>query len=139
GYGNRDDSKSYCISSASKSVVEGERPGHAPTADSCFTFDSNTGTITDYSNDASCPKRVRIPKEINGNTARSTGRTAFNSNQLTSVTSPSSVTSIGLQAFIHTQLTSVTMPNSVTSTGLRAFSGNQLTSVTIPNSVTSIG
>ena len=60
---------------------------------------------------------------------------------LTSVTIPSSVTSIGYYAFQDCSgLTSITIPNSVTSIGYSAFSGcSGLTSVTIPNSVTSIG
>ena len=59
----------------------------------------------------------------------------------TSVTIPSSVTSIGGGAFFDcAALTSVTIPSSVTSIGGSAFSGCiRLTSVTIPASVTSIG
>src|SRR5664280_2036772 len=60
---------------------------------------------------------------------------------LTSVTIPSSVTSIGNYAFVEcTGLTSVTIPSSVTSIGDSAFAGcTGLTSVTIPSSMTSIG
>src|SRR5208283_659666 len=60
---------------------------------------------------------------------------------LTSVTIPSSVTSIGDYTFAGCSgLTSVTIPNSATSIGLEAFRAcSGLTSVTIPNSVTSIG
>lgn len=60
---------------------------------------------------------------------------------LTSVTIPSSVTSIGEYAFYAcTGLTSVTIPEGVTIIGNYAFSGcTGLTSVTIPTSVTSIG
>ena len=60
---------------------------------------------------------------------------------LTSVTIPSSVTSIGGSAFEGCSgLTSVTIPSSVTEIGGAAFKGcSGLTSVTIPSSVTSIG
>ena len=108
----RDNSKSYCISSANKSVVEGGCPGHEPTTASCFTFDPSTGTITDYSDDASCPKVVVIPEEINGNTVRSIGISAFQSNELTSVTIPNSVTSIGSSAFGNNTGINCRIPNS---------------------------
>ena len=60
---------------------------------------------------------------------------------LTSVTIPSSVTSIGGSAFEGCSgLTSVSIPSSVTEIGGAAFKGcSGLTSVTIPSSVTSIG
>ena len=60
---------------------------------------------------------------------------------LTSVTIPSSVTSIGLWAFEGCSgLTSLTIPSSVTEIGESAFKGcSGLTSLIIPSSVTSIG
>ena len=60
---------------------------------------------------------------------------------LTSLTIPSSVTSIGAFAFKDCSgLTSLTIPSGVTSIGYSAFSGcSSLTSLTIPSSVTSIG
>jgi hypothetical protein len=51
--------------------------------------------------------------------------------RLTSVTIPSSVTSIKDGAFLNSRLTSVTIPSSVTSIGDGAFRDNRLTSVTI--------
>ena len=64
----------------------------------------------------------------------------FTGKKLTSVTIPSSVTSIGQSAFgTCSELTSVTIPSSVTSIGQSAFSTcSKLTSVTIPASVTKI-
>lgn len=57
----------------------------------------------------------------------------------TSVTIPSSVTSIGDYALDGCQATNVTIPDSVTSIGMRALSEGQLTSMTIPDSVTTLG
>ena len=72
----------------------------------------------------------------------SIGEFAFNGcSGLTSLTIPSSVTSIGESAFYGCSgLTSLTIPSSVTSIGESAFLGcSGLTSFTIPSSVTSIG
>ena len=59
----------------------------------------------------------------------------------TSITIPEGVTSIGGDAFYNcSNLTSITIPSSVTSIGYRAFyECSKLTSVTIPEGVTSIG
>lgn len=67
--------------------------------------------------------------------------TAFRNRALTSITIPTTVTSIGNQAFYNCpNLTSIEIPNSVTSIGNSAFVLSGLTgSLIIPNSVTSIG
>ena len=71
--------------------------------------------------------------EINGS--------AFSDSSLTSITIPSSVTSIGNSAFNGCRsLTSITIPEGVTSIGTSAFYDcSSLTSITIPEGVTSIG
>ena len=60
---------------------------------------------------------------------------------LTSITLPSSVTSIEALAFYYCEgLTSISIPSSVTSIGIYAFSGCfSLTSIIFPSSLTSIG
>ena len=64
----------------------------------------------------------------------------YNCSSLTSITIPSSVTSIGEYAFYGcTGLTNITIPEDVTSIGSSAFYGcTGLTSITIPEGVTSI-
>lgn len=62
------------------------------------------------------------------------------STQITSLTIPSTVTSIGDFAFRHSRLTSLTIPDSVTSIGIYSFAfSNQITSLTLGSSLTSIG
>ena len=124
---------------------------HAATPpDSCFAFNAGTGTITDYYNNEAnnpanpaCTREVDIPSTIGGTPVTVIGNAgypgAFTGKNLTSVTIPSSVTSIGFGAFSSNQLTSVTIPSSVTSIGSSAFEANAIREVTIPNSVTSIG
>jgi len=78
-------------------------------------------------------------KEI-GNASDTINTGAFAGTEITSVTIPSSVTSIGAHAFNGcTTLTSVNIPTGVTSIGNNAFCLTGLTSVNIPASVTSIG
>ena len=74
-------------------------------------------------------------------TVTSIGECAFMNSSITSITIPSSVTTIEYSAFNYcTGLTSVTIPNSVTTIGEGAFDEcSGLTSITIPNSVTTIG
>jgi len=106
------------------------------TPEEYFTFDSATGTITDY--DIAGGLNVVIPSTIGGVAVEHIGIDAFLEKYLTSVIIPDSVVSIGPCAFRINFLTSITIPDSVLSIDFRAFRNNLLTSVTIGNSVTSI-
>lgn len=122
-----------------------------PMDDSCFGFDSLTGTInTFYRADLNVIKNggnaclekkfdLVIPARIGGVEVTSIGYYAFSSKLLTSVIIPSSVTAIGYGAFRSNNLTSIIIPDSVTTIGDNAFSFNQLTSLTLGNSVQTIG
>ncbi len=109
------------------------------TAESAFTFDSSTGTITSY---IGTDTNVEIPSTIGGVNVVAIGDNVFkDKTNLTVVSIPSSVTSIGKYTFLNcSSLKSVSIPSSVTSIGEAAFkSCTKLTNVSIPNSVTSIG
>ncbi|MCC8174829.1 MAG: leucine-rich repeat domain-containing protein [Bacteroidales bacterium] len=57
----------------------------------------------------------------------------------TSITLPSTLSTIDEGALASTSITSITIPASVTSIGLGAFSGSSLTSITLPATVKEIG
>ena len=110
------------------------------TPSKCFEIEElSDGTIEirDYVCDNI--KDVVIPEKINGKKVTVLGRTAFISDELTSVIIPNSVTTIGDLTFAFNELTSVVIPDSVTSIGDWSFDDNELTSVIISNSLTSIG
>ena len=97
---------------------------------------------TRYIDDREYYNRTGITSVTIPSTVSSIGSEAFKGcTGLTSVDIPSSVTSIGSSAFEGcTSLASVDIPSSVTSIGSRTFRGcTSLASVTLPSSVTSIG
>jgi hypothetical protein len=105
-----------------------------------YTVSGTNITISGYTGPAGA---VTIPSLFPGvsGTVTALGDGAFSGSGLTSITIPSSVTSIGEGAFGSCiGLTNVAIPGSVTSLAdevFRACSG--LTSITIPSSVTNIG
>ena len=113
-----------------------------------YLLDSDTKTATlvpkkdgDYSDDI-----IIIPEKVKGNdgveyVVTTLGASCFKDcSGLTSITIPSSVTSLGSYCFSCSGLKSITIPSSVTSLGDGCFCGcSGLTSITIPSSVTSLG
>ena len=97
-----------------------------------YTYTTNTGTITitGYTGSGGA---VIIPSTINGLPVTSIGTNAFVFCNVTSVTIPSSVTTIGAWAFSYCfSLTNVAIPNSVTSIGDGAFDDCRgLTAITV--------
>ena len=111
---------------------------------STITYNDVEYTVTAIGEDAfyDCESSILMSSVTIPSTVTSIGQYAFfKCIRLTSIDIPSSVTSMGSGAFSGCSgLTSVTISNSVTSIGSSAFYGcSGLTSVTIPNSVTSIG
>jgi prepilin-type N-terminal cleavage/methylation domain-containing protein len=120
-------------------VVVDLATGLFPASDSCFTFDTTTGTITDYLyTNTGCPSDVVIPSEIGGVAVKSLGYRSFYNNSLTSAVIPNTVTDIGNQAFYFNNLINVDIPDGVTFIGDRAFSYNQLVTIEIPASLSTI-
>ena len=110
--------------------------------DSCFSFDSDTGTITDYYNNRSnnpanpeCPRDVVIPNNIGGVAVTVIGEYAMSNKQLESVTIPDTVVAIDYGAFSNNQIEDIHIPNSVITIGEYSFALNNLEHVIVPSSV----
>jgi hypothetical protein len=128
----------YTILNATDVEVTGRAAGNTDTdivipatvVDSGITYDVKTVGYAAF--DTNALTSVIIPDSV-------TFLSGFGGNALTSVIIPDSVTTIGRNAFNDNALTSVIIPDSVTTIGDSAFPGNALTSVIIPDSVTTIG
>ena len=83
-------------------IIGLQRPSYAaPVPDSCFTFNSGTGTIEDYNAvpDVDCLDDVTIPATIGGTPVTTIAGSAFDNPSLTSVEFPASITLIEANAF----------------------------------------
>ena len=125
-------------SSAMAEVVDGLR----------YNLDSETKTATllpkkngYYSGDIVVPEKVKGNDGVVYVVTAFEDRCFYDCGGLTSITIPSSVTSLGRSCFSGCSgLTSITLPSSVTSLGDYCFYNcSGLTSITIPSSVTSLG
>ncbi len=69
----------------------------------------------------------------------SVGNNAFKSENLASVTLPTTIRSIGNFAFDQNELTTIELPEGLETIGQRGFRFNSLTDITIPSTIVSIG
>ena len=107
------------------------------TTDFGYTISGGEVTITSY---IGTNNIALLPSSVENLPVTSIGDNAFQGSALTSITIPSSITSIGAYACYQCfSLTSLTLSEGVTNIGEKAFSVTGLTSLAIPNSVTSIG
>ena len=127
---------SKALAGASFEVIDGFK----------YLLDSDTKTATLMPNTKKYTGNVVIPESVKAKDGNDYRITAFGDkcfsgcSGLTSITIPSSVTSLGAWCFWGCGLTSITIPSSITSLAEYCFSGcSGLTSITIPPSVTSLG
>ena len=125
---------SKALAGASFEVIDGFK----------YLLDSDTKTATLLPNTEKYAGDVVIPESVKAKDGNDYKVTAFGDEcfgfGLTSITIPSSVTSLGDYCFWGCSLTSITIPSSVTSLGEYCFSGcDDLTSITIPSSVITLG
>ena len=122
-----------------KVTVTGEAIEYTP--ESCFDFDSSTGTITPLDpympayDVETCGTNVVVPKTIGGVEVKALGSSAFESTGVNSVIIPDTVTSVGEGGFtfVGTNISHLTIPESVTIIGGNpSFDNNSLDSIYIP-------
>ena len=133
-YGSKTNGKLSILDLSDAKIVEG--------GSEYIEYIWNVGTSNDVLGNYAFYGCSRLTSLTIPSSVTSIGEAAFyGCSGLTSLTIPSSVTSIGEGAFYGCSgLTSLTIPSSVTSIGEAAFYGcSGLTSLTIPSSVTSIG
>ena len=128
---NVDDS-GYCVDCNQPIIVPTKGIVYEKSADGSYA------TVVAYSGTAT---KIVIADTYEGAPVRIILGNSFRRSSITSVTIPSSVTTIGYDAFSYCrELESVTIGNGVEIIEYRAFSGcTSLKSVTIPDSITTIG
>jgi len=128
------------------------------TTESCFDFDSETGTILEYYLNEDddpykpeCPKDVVIPSKIDGTkvtilgvgmATKSPGTddwfSGFTGIGLTSLIIQDGVEEIGVNAFFDNEIVNLKLPDSLKIVDDRAFALNNIQSIKLPQSITTI-
>lgn len=109
-----------------------------PTNQWCFTFNSSTKTITNYSIDPICPKSIVIPSKINWVSVENIGDNSFFQKWITNIIIPNSVKTIWNFSFMRNNIVNITFPESITSLWVCSFYENDLIWINIPNSITTM-
>lgn len=115
------------IQSASSKETEAE----------CFTFDKETGTISDYL--LACGTEVVIPEKIDGVTVTTLASHAFMDKKLEKVTIPGTVVEIGIGAFYNNSIKTLKLNEGTQVIKATAFLNNKIEKLEIPTTVTTIG
>ena len=134
------DSYGYVASYAKRVISSAEQSGIVPSGDYTFYNDNGNYYLVSYNGTET---DITLPSDINGSSYAINQRAFYGNDFITSVTIPSSVTSIGSYAFcVCSSITTVTFGENsqLESIGAYAFSNcSSLVSITIPSSVTSLG
>lgn len=100
----------------------------------CYTFDSATGTITNYdATNPICVTNVFIPNKIDGVDVLIIGTDAFRNKNITNVKLPNNIVTIGANAFAENVLVSLDLSNleNLITIGDHAFAYNTIASLNL--------
>ena len=109
-----------------------------------LTFDSTTGTVTEFDSGTFSGGEVVLPETIEAVPVTKIGENAFRgigpaSGTWTKLVLPNGVTEIGTSAFWTTQVKEIQLPAALQIIGENAFRGSWVEKVTVPAIVTQIG
>ena len=138
---NTADTDTVTLVGSKKGLTSVDIPSNVPYGNTTYTVTAIGDTPFNTSQGGNSFNRALTSVSIPSTVTSIGWRAFYLCNSLTSIEIPNSVTSIGDQAFACcTGLISIEIPNRVTSIGDNAFQGcTGLTSINIPDGVTSIG
>jgi surface protein len=104
--------------------------GAEATPEQYFTFDSNTGAITDY--DTNGGLNVVIPSTIDGVPVTAIGPFAFSNKGLVSIELPEGITTIDTSGLaLNPGITSIQLPTTLTTLGINALDSASILSINL--------